>query len=280
MFFMNKGLSPIIATMLLIGIAISIGSVVSIWITSQSQEYMYKEGERRERILNKEGELLTLIHVDFNETTLVLNLTLQNNGTSDLEVAYIKINNRYYLEQSAFCTTPADCELDFNESKTLTIPASEVPSSITRIEHITSLEIGTTLGNLFVYNAPSPAIRITSSFFEYGNILYTFSAEESVDDQKIVEWIWCFHYDETTADWCECRPAADRPSGVDCVAGDCDTYQDCDCIVRACGSGVVASYNYKSYDTVLYPSLVVCLVAVDETGMVGIYTITVPLEIA
>lgn len=273
MFLMSKGLSPIIATMLLVGIAISIGAIASIWLNSQSTEYMNKESERRERLLDKEGESLVLVHVEFDDSTGDLTLMMQNNGTSDLEVAYIMVNNNYF-RQHIFCTTPANCELNYNESQEFAIQSADLPASINTVDDIRFIEVGTILGNLFIFNAPSPQIRVTGTFFEYDNILYIFSAEGSVDDGRIVEWIWCFDYSTTSGDLCECR------LGETCVAGDCDAYQECDCEVRACGHGSVASYNYKDYDPVSYPNgAVVRLVVIDDTGMVGMITITVDIDV-
>jgi hypothetical protein len=224
---------------------------------------MYKEGERRERILNKEGESLILIHVTYDDENVIdpdtgLELDIQNNGTSDLDVAYVKVNE-YYFGQSDLDCYP-DCDLDFQESRKITIPLATLPSSIDGIVKISSLEIGTTLGNLFIYNAPTPQIRIASSFIDANNKLYTFSGEGSVDDGTIVKWEWCFDYDDTTGSECECLP------GETCTATDCsDPY-------RACGNGVVTSFNFQDYAADTY---VVWLRVTDDTGMVGFITIQI-----
>jgi hypothetical protein len=192
--FMSRGLSPIIATMLLIGIAIAVGSILSIWISSQSIEYMNIEGDRRERILDKEGESLALVHVTFSSPNLTL--TLQNNGTSDIEVAYVivsRTDGQEYINQGDF-VAGSDIELDYNSSGSITV----TPSGITQIEDVRSLEIGSTMGKLFVYNAPSPQILILYTWFEGNNRLVNFSGEGSVDDGRIVEWEWDFDYDGMT----------------------------------------------------------------------------------
>lgn len=227
MFCMSKGLSPIIATMILIGIAISIGAIVSIWISSQSSEYMYKEGDRRERILDKEGESLTLVHVEFDGVSQDFTLRLQNNGTSDLEVAYMLLNRNDYYSQTDITCSPS-CELEINQSGQFT-----VTTGFNELEDIQSVEIGTTLGSLFIYNAPSPVIRITNTVFDANNKLVTFSGADSTDDEEIVEWLWDFSYDS--------------------VAGFSEE-----------GSGVLVTYSYSSsgsYD--------VALKVTDNTGMIG-----------
>ena len=261
---MSKGLSPIIATMILVGITISIGTIVSIWLNAQSQEYMAKEGERRERILNKEGESLVLIHIAIDGNTGDLSFMLQNNGTSDLEVAYVKINE-YYRGQNVFCTTPSDCQISYNESKSFTIVSGDLPGAIGAMKDIGSLEVGTTLGRLFIFNAPSPQIRVTNTFFEYGNRLFTFSGEGSVDDGKIVKWEWCFDYDKDTGEECECKP------NEVCNPGDP--------LNRAYGFGEVTSYNYADYNTTPPNDKVyIWLKVTDETGMVGIIFIEVDIS--
>lgn len=246
---MKKGLSPIIATMILVGIAISIGAVVSIWLNAQSQEYMYKEGERRERILNKEGESLALVHVDFDNGTKNLTLTIQSNGTSDLILAYIKANELFYDQSSLMCT-PSSCELGYNDSGSIAV---NLPASYTSIEDVQSLEIGTVLGNLFIYQAPSPLIKITSTFFDTNNKLITFSGEGSVDsDGRIIKWEWCFDYDEATGT-CNNNPNTGNP---------------------ATGSGAVTSYSYFGYASGTYT---VRLVTTDDTGMTGIILVDITI---
>ena len=246
---MKKGLSPIIATMLLVGIAISIGAIASIWLNSQSQEYMYKEGERRERILNKEGESLTLVHLNFDSGTKDLTLTIQSNGTSDLTLSYLKVNEIFFNQSNITCS-PSDCKLDFNESGSITVT---LPAGFTKIEDIQSLEIGTVLGNLFIYQAPSPLIKITSTFFDTNNKLITFSGEGSVDsDGRIIKWEWCFDYDEATGT-CNNNPITANP---------------------ATGSGAVTSYSYLGYASGTYT---VRLAITDDTGMTGVILVDITI---
>ena len=249
---MNKGLSPIIATMILIGIAISIGAIVSIWFSAQSQDYMYKEGERRERILNKEGESLVLVHVTFDSGTRDLTLTVQNNGTSDMEIAYLKVDQVFFRQTNLTCN-PTGCQLDYSNSADVTVT---LPASYDSIDDISSLEIGSTLGNLFIYNAPSPAINILSTFFDEHNLLVTFSGEKSIDDGEIVKYEWCFHYDDAN-DVCNTDPATSEPYD---------------------GVGSVSSFQYN--DPNLGPGdYTVQLVVIDETGMVGVITIPIPIPV-
>ncbi len=244
---MSKGLSPIIATMLLIGITISIGTVASIWMRSQSQEYMFKEGEHRERILNKQGEGLVLVHVVISGGNPVL--TLQNNGTSDLEVAYVKINEIYRSQDYLTCSF-ADCELRIDESGTVTV---DMPAAVT-LSSIRSIEVGTVLGSMFIFNAPSAQIRIINTYFGEGNRLVTFSGEGSQDDGQIISWEWCFYWDDTNG--CLDFPAPFDPD-TDAETG--------------YGAAVSCSYPVPTNTDTTYT---VVLTVTDDTGMVGSISIS------
>ncbi|MGD2248086.1 MAG: hypothetical protein PVF58_06740 [Candidatus Methanofastidiosia archaeon] len=244
---MSKGLSPIIATILLVAIAIAIGAVVSISMRAQSQEYMNKEAERRERVLDREGESLVLVHVEYSSPNL--SIILQNNGTSDSEVTYVLVNSEY-IKQEDF-VAGSDYELDYGTSGTITV----APSSISDIEGLSSLEVGTTLGNLYIYSAPSPEIRVVYTWFDDAtdNKVVVVSGEGSHDDGKIVKYEWCFNHNESTG---ACDPNPDPPG------------QDSDM------TGVSASFQYTDYQPGDY---VIWLKVTDDTGMVG--TTTIPINI-
>ncbi|MGC1123308.1 MAG: archaellin/type IV pilin N-terminal domain-containing protein [Candidatus Methanofastidiosia archaeon] len=224
---MRKGLSPIIATMLLIAIAVAVGSVVSIYVTGHASEYMNKEGERREQILDKQGESLELIHVESAGGNVTL--TVQNNGTTDVEVTYVTLNETDYNQLSP--TTM----IDYGESQDIAVAFSGTVSSV---------ELGSRLGNVFVFNAPSPRIEIINSFFNANNKLVTFSGEGSTDDGRIVQWTWCFRWDE---------------SSNTCLGG-------CDGSPSAVGYGEVTSYSYIGCSAGIYT---VKLTVTDDTGMTG-----------
>lgn len=235
---MRKGLSPIIATMLLVAIAISIGTVVSIFLRSQAQEYMIKEGERRERILDKEGESLVLVHIEIDGITNNPKLKLQNNGTSDVEVGYVKLNE-IYKDQTELTCSFSDYELGYNESGDVEV----LNTGITDVEDIYLVEIGSTLGSIFVYNAPTPHIAVTGTFFDTDNRIVTVSGTGSEDDGQIVKWVWWFSYDEATG----LPLAIDGDDGIE--------------------TGVVASYDYPVPGT--DTPYKIRLIVTDETGMVG-----------
>lgn len=237
---MSKGLSPIIATILLVAIAIAIGAVVSISMRAQSQEYMDKEAERRERVLDRKGESLVLVHVEYSSPNL--SIILQNNGTSDSEVTYVLVNSEY-IKQENF-VAGSDYELDYSTSGTITV----APSSISDIKGLSSLEIGTALGNLYVYSAPSPEIRVVSTWFDdtTDNKVVVVSGEGSHDDGKIVKYEWCFDYDEVTG-----------------------------CTANFDMAGKSASFQYGTNDG----DFTIQLKVTDDTGMVGITTIPINIPV-
>jgi flagellin-like protein len=222
---MRKGLSPIIATMLLIAIAVAVGSVVSIYVTGHASEYMNKEGQRRERILDKEGESLQLVHVEVAGGNVTL--TVQNNGTTDVEVTYVTFSETDYNQLSP----PA--EIDYGESQDIVVAYSG------SIGDIRSVELGSVLGNIFVFNAPSPRIEIINSFFNADNKLVTFSGEGSTDDGRIVQWEWNFD-----------------------LSGLCSGLPE--------GHGEVTSCSYIVSTGACSPgTYTVQLIVTDDTGMIG-----------
>jgi hypothetical protein len=199
---------------------------------------MNKEADRREQILNRESESLTLVHVEIDAGNLTL--TLQNNGTSDIRVSYVKIN------ESDFNPLSPEVELDYGQSTDVTVPISG---------SLHSVEVGTTLGKVFVFNAPSAQIRVINTFFDASNKLVTFSGEGSTDDGRIAKWDWCFNWDET--------------SNV-CNA-------NCSTLIPglAVGTGEVTSYSYVGANCTTPAAFVVRLVVTDDTGMTGEVLITI-----
>lgn len=173
----NRGVSPIIATIMLVSIVVGMMGIVTIWVNSQSQEAMNTEGERRERIADRENELLELITVDSTS------LTVLNNGTSDSVITYLLINEIYI--QNAEFQDPSTAVVEIG-AFTVIIPAD--PAVLTNVGLV---EIGTELGNTFLFTAPSAVIQVESTFFSYGNRLVVLDGTASTDaDGHIVSWEW------------------------------------------------------------------------------------------
>jgi len=173
----NRGVSPIIATIMLVSIVVAMMGMVTIWVNSQSQQAMDTEGERRERIADRENELLELITVDSTS------LTILNNGTSDSVIAYLLINETYI--QNAEFQDPSTAVVEVG-AFTVIIPTD--PAVLTNVGLV---EIGTELGNTFLFTAPSAVIQVESTFFSYGNKLVVLDGTASTDaDGHIVSWEW------------------------------------------------------------------------------------------
>jgi len=175
----NRGVSPIIATILLVSMVVALMGTVAIWVNSRSQEAMNAEGERRERIANRENELLELIAVD----DVLGTLTILNNGTSYSVISYVLINETY-IRNTEF-QDPQAAEVDVGAFTTVTLTDPAV------LANVGVVEIGTELGNTFLFTAPSAVIQVESTFFSYGNKLVVLDGTASTDsDGYIVLWEW------------------------------------------------------------------------------------------
>ncbi len=175
----NRGVSPIIATILLVTMVVALMGTVAIWVNSRSQEAMYAEGERRERIADRENELLELVAID----DVLGTLTILNNGTSYSVIGYILINETY-IRNTEF-QDPQAAEVDTGAFTTITLTDPAV------LANVGVVEIGTELGNTFLFTAPSAVIQVESTFFSYGNKLVVLDGSASTDsDGYIVLWEW------------------------------------------------------------------------------------------
>lgn len=175
----RRGVSPIIATVLMITIVMAMVGTVAVWVNSQSQQAMNREGERRERIANRENELLELIDVDEVQGTL----TILNNGTSDSVITYVVLNETYVRDVEF--QDPSAAEVDIGAFTTITFTDPAV------LANVVLVEVGTELGNTFLFTAPSAVILVESTFFSYGNKLVVLDGTASTDsDSSIVLWEW------------------------------------------------------------------------------------------
>lgn len=177
---MNKrGVSPIIATILLVSMVVALMGTVAIWVNSRSQEAMNAEGERRERIADRENELLELITID----EMLGTLTILNNGTSDSVISYVLVNKTYI--RNAEFQDPQAAQVDVGAFTVITLTDPAV------LTNVGVVEIGTELGNTFLFTAPSAVIQVESTFFSYGNKLVVLDGTASTDaDGYIVLWEW------------------------------------------------------------------------------------------
>jgi flagellin-like protein len=175
----RRGVSPIVGTLLMVSIVIAMAGTVAIWMNSQSQQAMNREGERRERLADRENELLELIYIDGMLGTLLL----FNNGTSDSDITYVTVDETYF--RSTDFADPSAAQVDAGAFTTITLTSPGVLTSAGIIE------VGTLLGNTFLFTAPSPVIQVESTFFSYGNKLVVLDGAASTDsDGHIALWEW------------------------------------------------------------------------------------------
>ena len=185
----NRGVSPIIATILLVSLVMTLMGTVAIWMNSQSQQAMNTEGERRERIADRKNELLELVDIDRTAGTV----TILNNGTSDSVITYITVNETY-VRRAEFLD-PSASRVDIGEFTVVTF------TDVSLLSNVGMVEIGTDLGNVFLFTAPSAVIRVENTFFSYGNKLVILDGTESTDsDGHVVLWEWDLDYDGAVFD--------------------------------------------------------------------------------
>ena len=92
----KKAISPILATLLLIVIAVAAIVVTYAWITT----YMGSATQQA-------GVLLNPANVSFNETTGVITIDVQNTGTSDTKIAAVYIGTSASSTVKQTSTTPS-----------------------------------------------------------------------------------------------------------------------------------------------------------------------------
>jgi PKD repeat protein len=162
---------------------------VAIWMNSQSQQAMNTEGERRERIADRKNELLELVDIDSAAGTV----TVLNNGTSDSVITYIVVDETY-VKRAEF-QDPSASRVDIGAFTVVTFTDPSI------LNNVGMVEIGTDLGNVFLFTAPSAVITVESTFFSYGNKLVILDGTESTDaDGYVVLWEWDLDYDGAVFD--------------------------------------------------------------------------------
>jgi flagellin-like protein len=110
----KKAISPILATLLLIVIAVAAIVVTYAWITT----YMGSATQQAGVLLNK-------ANVSFNETTRVITIDVQNTGTSDTKIAAVYIGTSASSTVKQTSTTPSlDTPQSLGAGDILTIAVS------------------------------------------------------------------------------------------------------------------------------------------------------------
>lgn len=186
----NRGISPIIATILLVSMTVALGGIVVIWVNSESGKTMDSEGQRREQIADRKNEMLELVNIDIDMTNDRITFVVVNIGTSDSLISYFLIND-IYVRNTEFrnpltgVLDPETAEVGIGETTTIELDGSALPDVFTVVE------MGTQLRNTYLYTAPSAVILVESTFFNDACKLVVLDGSRSVDaDGSVVLWEW------------------------------------------------------------------------------------------
>ncbi len=186
----NRAISPIIATILLVSMTVALGGIIAIWVNSESGKTMDSEGQRREQIADRKNEMLELVNIDIDMTNDKITFVVVNIGTSDSLISYFLIND-IYVRNTEFrnpLTGTFDletAEIGIGETTTIGLDGSSLPDVFTVVE------MGTQLGNTYLYTAPSAVILVESTFFNDPCNLVVLDGSMSVDaDGSVVLWEW------------------------------------------------------------------------------------------
>lgn len=96
---MKKGVSPLIATVMLIAFTLSIASLLGGWYTSTVKTETKEISKLSSEIINYTKGLLDIVSVTCDSTNSKLNVVVNNLGTIELYnfSVFAKINNTLYL---------------------------------------------------------------------------------------------------------------------------------------------------------------------------------------
>ena len=118
---MRKGISPLIATILLIAFVIAVGGILSGWLISFSKERVEEARTKGETETQCSYSGLSIDDADWNDTETKLSLIVRNSGTEDLtdfRMVVIYTNNTAFTLKVSPSTTlnPGDVEVFYNSS--------------------------------------------------------------------------------------------------------------------------------------------------------------------
>ena len=118
---MRKGISPLIATILLIAFVIAVGGILSGWLISFSKERVEEARTKGETDIQCSYSGLSIDDADWNDTETTLSLIVRNSGTEDLtdfRMVVIYTNNTAFTLKVSPSTilNPGDVEVFYNSS--------------------------------------------------------------------------------------------------------------------------------------------------------------------
>ena len=119
---MRKGISPLIATILLIAFVIAVGGILSGWLISFSKERVEEARTKGETETQCSYSGLSIDDADWNDTETKLSLIVRNSGTEDLtdfRMVVIYNNNTaltFRVTPGSTTLNPGDVEVFYNSS--------------------------------------------------------------------------------------------------------------------------------------------------------------------
>lgn len=116
-----KGISPLIATILLIAFVIAVGGILSGWLISFTKERTEEARIRGETDIKCSYASLYISDADWNSTDEKLSLTVENTGSEDLsdfDVTVIYSNNSAFTVEVGPSVTlsPGDVQIFYNDT--------------------------------------------------------------------------------------------------------------------------------------------------------------------
>jgi len=118
---MKKGISPLIATILLIAFVIAVGGILSGWLISFSKERTEEARTKGEMDIKCSYSALRITDADWNSSETKLSLIVENRGSeelSDFRMVVIYDNNTAITLKVTPSTTlsPGDVEVFYNDT--------------------------------------------------------------------------------------------------------------------------------------------------------------------
>ncbi|MGC9069252.1 MAG: archaellin/type IV pilin N-terminal domain-containing protein [Thermoprotei archaeon] len=109
----KKAVSPIIATLILILIAVAAGVIVYVWTTSYIGQQV--------GILSQEQFVITKVKYYVSGSSKLLDVTIINQGSTTVNITSAKVYDASYSSQEASMSSPASFDISPGETKTQTL---------------------------------------------------------------------------------------------------------------------------------------------------------------
>jgi flagellin-like protein len=133
----RKALSPVVASIILIAVTVAVSIAVAAWMGALTFNFMATEQ-------------LKITNVQFGSATNMVNVTMQNTGTTPVTINEVHINNGATLTFAYKGTTITSMTLPANTQNMTTITFTWTNGAQYEVE------MRSTKGNQFTYSATAP----------------------------------------------------------------------------------------------------------------------------